>query len=53
LPFFGTAILVIIVAAAIGIGIGVVVYKGNVLDAESKAFVDSAVPAIAASTSSQ
>ncbi len=49
LYIFGAAILVIIVAA--GIGVGVVVYKGNALDAESKAFVDSAVPAIAASWS--
>jgi len=47
LVIFGALILVVVVAA--GIGIGVIVYKGNSLDAESKAFVDSAVPAIAAS----
>jgi hypothetical protein len=40
----GSVTLVVIVAAAIGAG--VMVYKGRTLDAESKAFVDSAVPAI-------
>jgi hypothetical protein len=41
---FAVAVIVIC-----GVGIGVLVVKGNALDAESKAFVDRAVPAIAAS----
>jgi hypothetical protein len=40
----GTLTLVFIVVAVIGIG--VLFYKGSALDAESKAFVDRAVPAI-------
>jgi hypothetical protein len=35
------------------IGLGVVVYEGRALDAESKAFIDSAVPAISATWSKQ
>jgi len=46
LYILGAVTLAIIVAA--GIGVGVLVYKGKTLDVESKAFVDSAVPAIAA-----
>jgi hypothetical protein len=42
----GALTLVILVAA--GIGAAVLVYEGKALDGESKAFVDSAVPAIAA-----
>jgi hypothetical protein len=51
LCILGALILVIIVAA--GIGVGVLIYKGNALDAESKAFVDSSVSAIAASWSKE
>lgn len=36
-----------------GAGLGVFFYKGNALDAESKSFVDDAVPAIAATWSKQ
>lgn len=36
-----------------GIGLGVLIYKGHALDVESKAFVDGAVPAIAAAWSKQ
>jgi hypothetical protein len=42
-----------IAMVAAGIGIGVAFYKGNALDAESRAFVDSAVPAITATWSRQ
>ena len=42
----GVTVAVLIVAAAIGIGF--LVYKGHGIDAESKAYVDSAVPAITA-----
>ena len=37
----------------IGIGIGILVYNGRGLDAESKAFVDGAIPAITSSWSEQ
>ena len=47
----GAVALIVIVVA--GIGVGVLVYKGNALDAESKAFVDSAVPAIVANGSKE
>jgi hypothetical protein len=46
LLILGTLTLVFIVVAVIGVGI--LFYKGNALDAESKAFVDRAVPAIVA-----
>lgn len=42
----GILLLVLVVAG--GIAIRVVAYKGNALDRESKAFVDAAIPAIAA-----
>jgi hypothetical protein len=51
LLILGALTLVVIVAA--GIGVGIVAYKGNALDAESKAFVDGAVPAIAANWSKE
>lgn len=51
LYILGALTLVIIVAA--GIGLGVFFYKGHALDAQSKAFVDSAVPAITATWSEQ
>ena len=51
LSILGALTLAVIVAA--GIGLGVVFYKGRALDAESKAFVDRAVPAIAATWSKQ
>jgi hypothetical protein len=51
LYILGALTLIIIVAA--GIGLGVFFYKGHALDAESKAFVDSAVPAITATWSKQ
>jgi hypothetical protein len=38
---------------AVGIGVAVLISKGNELDAERKAFVDSAVPAIAAGWSKE
>ena len=37
----------------VGVGLGVALIKGKALDAESKAFVDSAIPAIAATWSKQ
>jgi hypothetical protein len=43
----GALTAAIIVAA--GLGVGLLIYKGNTLDAESKAFVDTALPAVAAS----
>jgi hypothetical protein len=46
LQIIGAFALTIVVAA--GIGIGVLIYQGRGLDAESRAFVDAAVPAIAA-----
>ena len=51
LSIFGA--LALIGMAAVGIGLGVLFYKGHALDTESKAFVDNAVPAIAASWSTQ
>ena len=45
----GCITLIVIIAA--GVGLGVAVYKGNALDAESKGFVNEAVPAIAANWS--
>jgi hypothetical protein len=51
LSILGALTLIVILAS--GIGFGVFLYKGNALDAESKAFVDSAVPAIAATWSKQ
>jgi hypothetical protein len=47
----GASTLIIIVAA--GIGLSAFFYNGRALDAESKAFVDSAVPAITATWSEQ
>lgn len=47
----GVLTLIIIVVASIGLG--VFFYKGQALDAESKAFVDRAVPAITATWSEQ
>src|SRR5258708_2836019 len=41
----GLTLFAIVVAA---IGFGIIVYEGHMLDAESKTYVDSAVPAIAA-----
>src|SRR5258706_8303341 len=46
-------ILALFAIIAAGVGLGVMLYNGRMLDAESKAFVDSAVPAIAASRSSE
>lgn len=51
LYILGALTLIIIVAA--GIGLGVFFYKGNALDAESKAFVDRAVTAITATWNEQ
>lgn len=51
LYILGALTLVIIVAA--GVGVGVFFYKGHALDAESKAFIDRAVPAITATWSEQ
>lgn len=51
LYILGALTLIFIVVA--GAGIGVVVYKGNTLDKESRAFVDGAVPAIAGTWSQQ
>jgi len=51
LYILGALTLIIMVAAAIGLGI--FFYEGRALDAESKAFVDGAVPAIAASWSKE
>jgi hypothetical protein len=47
----GTLTLIVILAA--GIGLGVLIYKGRALDTESSAFVDGAVPAIAATWDTQ
>jgi hypothetical protein len=41
---FGAAALA--TAVALVVGIGILIWKGNGLDAESKAYVDAAVPAI-------
>jgi hypothetical protein len=41
----------LITLAVVGVAVSLVVYKGRTLDAESKAFIDSAVPAIAANWS--
>jgi hypothetical protein len=46
-------ILALFAIIAAGVGFGVMLYNGHMLDAESKAIVDSAVPAIAASRSSE
>jgi hypothetical protein len=51
LSIFGALMLTAIVAAVIGIG--VLLHNSRGLDAESKAFVDSAIPAIAATWSEQ
>lgn len=51
LSSLGALTLLVIVAAFAGVG--VLFYKGYALDAESKAFVDSAVPAIASSWSTE
>jgi hypothetical protein len=51
LYILGSLTLVVFVVAIVGFGL--VAYKGNELDAESRAFVDSAVPAIAARWSKQ
>jgi hypothetical protein len=51
LYILGALTLIIIVAA--GIGLSVFFYEGHALDAESKAFVDRAVPAITATWSEQ
>jgi hypothetical protein len=51
LYILGALTLIVIVAA--GIGLGVFFYKGHALDAESKAFIDRAVPAITATWSEQ
>jgi hypothetical protein len=45
--------LALIAILASGVGLGMVLYKGHALDAESKAFVDSAIPAIAAGWNKQ
>ena len=45
--------LTLIVILASGIGLGTLLYKGHALDLESKAFVDSAVPTIAATWNKQ
>jgi hypothetical protein len=46
LMIIGAATLLLIVV--IGTGVGILFYKGSSLDAESRAFVDHAVPAITA-----
>jgi hypothetical protein len=51
LSILGALTLVVIVA--VGAGVGVLAYKGHALDVESKAFVDGAVPAIAAAWSTE
>jgi len=51
LYILGASALIAILASSIGLG--VLLYNGHALDAESKAFVDGAVPAIAASWSKQ
>jgi hypothetical protein len=43
--------LIVIIVASIGLGVALI--KGKTLDAESKAFVDSAIPAISATWSKQ
>ena len=47
----GTLTLLVVVAA--GAGIGLLIYKGSGLDSESRAYVDSAVPAILGTWSKQ
>ena len=43
--------LTLTMLVVIGVGVGVLFYSGSALDTESKAFVDSAVPAITANWS--
>jgi len=47
----GAFTLAVVIAA--GVGLGALLYKGHQLDTESKAFVDSAVPAIVTTWSKQ
>lgn len=51
LYFLGAATLTVLIVA--GVGIGVAAYQGHAFDVESKAFVDSAVPAISANWSQE
>jgi len=51
LYMLGALTLVILVVGAVGIGFAV--YNGRALDVESKAFIDTAVPAIAAKWSKE
>jgi hypothetical protein len=51
LMIFGAVPLVIVAVAAVGIGVAA--YRGTALDAESKAFVDASVPAIASGWNKQ
>jgi len=51
LYILGALTLIVVVLA--GTGLAVFLYKGHALDAESKAFVDTALPAIAATWSKQ
>ena len=46
-------ILTVVALGASGIGLGVIAYEGHALDAESKAFVDNEVPAIATTWSKE
>lgn len=51
LRVLGALTLAVLVAGTVSLGL--LVYKGRALDAESKAFVDNAVPAIAANWSKE
>ncbi|MGH7091773.1 MAG: hypothetical protein ACREE4_15340 [Stellaceae bacterium] len=46
--FYALGVLALVVIVVAGVGVGVAFYKGSRLDAESRAFVDGAVPAITA-----
>jgi len=51
--FYILGVIAAILIVTAGVGLGIVIYKGRALDAESKAYVDAAVPAITASWSQE
>lgn len=46
--FYALGAVFLAIIVLVGAGVGVLAYRGNALDKEAKAFVDAAVPAIAA-----
>lgn len=51
--FYVLGAMTLIVVIVVAVGLAVVAYKGKTLDAESKAFVDKAIPTIVASASKE